>query len=459
MFVERRRKRKYKLTVIEFIIGFVISKLFEVDLVAENGSNTTKALHELVAFAGSVGNELKSGTEVLVVLSNPLKERSLLDNLHLLSALLIEELFAVGLLDLGGVQGDLLARRSLQDPAGNVQVLVDNEGFGSTEFQSFESILNTVADTAGILTDLLKVFANQLLLLDKLDISESLSSEFDGLVEAVLTTVRHINDLDNLGLEALVEEIGLVEIILEIGGTSKNDTSNVDLVVGDEVQNSQLGNLADVVVTLFLTETGETQRRLTTTTVLLGKIDAELLNDVSGVSTQRAEQCTVTIHDNETELLVRFEQLTESLGVELVVTEVQRGVDWLERFEVNVNLSLLSFRGDDFTAVDNEAIWRDLVVELETLLGRGNRREDGQAIDTGLDVGGGTLNMAMSVYRRTRGHREVRGVYVFFRQHLRRARHLILGRCHNRYVSDSRSSRQTPDSGAGEQLTDNQRNH
>lgn len=77
--------------------------------------------------------------------------------------------------------------------------------------------------------------------------------------------------------------------------------------------------------------------------------------------------------------------------MEFVVAKVQGGVNRLKRFEVDVNLSLLSFGGNNFTAVDNEAIWRNLVVELETLLGGGNRGKDGQTVDTRLDVGSGTL--------------------------------------------------------------------
>jgi hypothetical protein len=82
--------------------------------------------------------------------------------------------------------------------------------------------------------------------------------------------------------------------------------------------------------------------------------------------------------------------------MELVVTEVERRVDGLEGLEVDVDLALLAFGGDDFTAVDNEAIGRDLGVELETLLGRGDSRKDGETVDTGLDVGGGTLKMSES---------------------------------------------------------------
>ena len=55
--------------------------------------------------------------------------------------------------------------------------------------------------------------------------------------------------------------------------------------------------------------------------------------------------------------------------MELVVAQIQRRVDGLEGLEVDVNLPLLSLRGEDFTTVYNKAIGRDLVVELEALLG------------------------------------------------------------------------------------------
>jgi hypothetical protein len=125
--------------------------------------------------------------------------------------------------------------------------------------------------------------------------------------------------------------------------------------------------------------------------VLLGKIDLQTLEDLTGVSTQSAEQRTVTVHDNETELLVGLKQLTQSLGVELVVTKVERGIDGLEGLEVDVNLTLLSFGGDNFTTVHDQSIGGNLVVQLETLLGGGDGRQDGETVNTGLDVGGSTL--------------------------------------------------------------------
>jgi hypothetical protein len=131
--------------------------------------------------------------------------------------------------------------------------------------------------------------------------------------------------------------------------------------------------------------------RLEITYVLLGEIDRQTLQNLTGVTAEGTKERTVTVHDDETELLVRLEQLTQSLSVELVVTQVERGVNGLEGLEIDVNLALLSFRSDNFTTVDDQAIGRDLVIQLETLLGGGNSGKDGKTVHTRLDVGGSTL--------------------------------------------------------------------
>jgi hypothetical protein len=125
--------------------------------------------------------------------------------------------------------------------------------------------------------------------------------------------------------------------------------------------------------------------------VLLGQIDLQTLKNLTGVSTQSTEERTVTVHDDETELLVGFEQLAQGLGVELVVTKVEGGVDGLEGLEIDVNLALLSLGGDNFTTVDDQSIGGNLVVQLETLLCGGNGRQNGKTVDTRLDVRGSTL--------------------------------------------------------------------
>lgn len=125
--------------------------------------------------------------------------------------------------------------------------------------------------------------------------------------------------------------------------------------------------------------------------MFLGQVDRQSLEDFTSVATQSAEERAVTIHDNETKFLVRLQQLTQGFGVELVVAKVERGVNGLEGLEVDVNLPLLAFRGDNFTTVDNQSIRRNLVVQLETLLGGGNGRQDGKSVHARLDVGGSTL--------------------------------------------------------------------
>ncbi len=372
--------------------------MLEVDLVTEETTDATESLNILVAFGGSVGDELEVGTEFSVLLCDPLQERDLLDNLHLLPSLLVHELGTVlHLLLLGSVEGDVVAGGVLENPSVDLQVLEDDESLNSTEFESLKGVIDTITDASSILRDLLEVLSDKLLLLDELDIRQSLRRKLNSLVEAVLTTVGNVDDLDDLDLKPSIEEIGLVQVVLEVGGTGQNDTGNVDLVVGDEVLDGQLGDLADVVVTLLLTKTGETKGRLTTTSVFLWKIDRELVDDISGVSAESTEESSITIHDNETELLVIFKQLRKSLSVELVVAQVERGVDWSKRLEVDVDLPLLAFGGQDFTTVDDEAIWWDLVVQLETLLCRSNGGQDGLSVDTGLNVRGSTLWIAVSL--------------------------------------------------------------
>jgi beta-galactosidase GanA len=144
-------------------------------------------------------------------------------------------------------------------------------------------------------------------------------------------------------------------------------------------------------VTLLLTKTGETKRGLTTTTVLLWQIDRKLVYHVSRVAAQGAEKRTITIHDDEAELLIIFQQLRKRLSVELVVAQVQGRVDWTERLEVDVDLPFLAFSGQDFSTVHNQAIRWNLVVQLETLLCGCDGGQNRLSVDTGLDVGGGTL--------------------------------------------------------------------
>ena len=76
--------------------------------------------------------------------------------------------------------------------------------------------------------------------------------------------------------------------------------------------------------------------------------------------------------------------------MEFIVAEIEGGIDGFEWFKVDVDLSFFPLRSDDFSAVDDKAIGRDLIVELQALLGGGDGRQDRETIDPGLDVGSGS---------------------------------------------------------------------
>ena len=61
-------------------------------------------------------------------------------------------------------------------------------------------------------------------------------------------------------------------------------------------------------------------------------------------------------------------------------------VDRLVGLEIERDLLLLTFVGQDCTDEENEAIRRDTVVQLETLLCGRDGRKHRESIDTGLDV-------------------------------------------------------------------------
>lgn len=330
------------------------------------------------------------------MLGNPFQERILRHNFHLLTSFLIQEhIPAAALLQFGGVENVLASVAILQDPAGDFQILKDNESLNSAKFQGLQSVLNTIADLAGVLANLLEVLIDKFLLLDEFDVAESLGGQLNGLVEAVLTTVGDVNDFDDLGLQTVVEHVGGIQIVLEIGGTSQDNAGDVDLIGSDEVLHRQFGDLSHIIVPLLLTETGETEGRLTTTTVLLGKIDRKLVNYFTGISAEGSEKSTVTVHDDKAKFLIGLEEFSKGLSVELVVAKVQGGVDGLERLEIDVDLSFLAFLGQDFTTVHNQTVRGDLVVQLETLLGGGNSGQDRLSVDTRLDVGCRTLQMIL----------------------------------------------------------------
>jgi hypothetical protein len=85
----------------------------------------------------------------------------------------------------------------------------------------------------------------------------------------------------------------------------------------------KFGDLSNVIVSLFITETRETKRGLTTSSVLFGEIDGELVDYFTCVACEGAEECAITIHDDEPEFLIGFQKLGERFGVELVIAKIE----------------------------------------------------------------------------------------------------------------------------------------
>jgi hypothetical protein len=118
--------------------------------------------------------------------------------------------------------------------------------------------VNSENDQTGIGRDFFEELGENLLFLDEFDVGQAFLGEFDSLVETILTTIRNIDNLDNLGLQSLIEHFGLVEFSLEIGTTGQNETANVGLVVGDEDLSGDFSDFSEVVMSLFDSQTGET---------------------------------------------------------------------------------------------------------------------------------------------------------------------------------------------------------
>lgn len=65
---------------------------------------------------------------------------------------------------------------------------------------------------------------------------------------------------------------------------------------------------------------------------------------------------TVTASNRKQPIKTTEQEKSSHLSVELVVTEVQGGVDWLKRLKVNIDFLLLAFLCHNGTTVHNQTI-------------------------------------------------------------------------------------------------------
>ena len=102
------------------------------------------------------------------------------------------------------------------------------------------------------------------------------------------------------------------------------------------------------------------------------------------------EESTVTINNNETELVISFHHAVKFISVELVIAHVQGARDSLEGFNINGELLFFVVFSQDSTTVDDHTIWRNFGEELNTTKSGGNGSLNGNLVGVGFDVGAST---------------------------------------------------------------------
>jgi hypothetical protein len=128
----------------------------------------------------------------------------------------------------------------------------------------------------------------------------------------------------------------------------------------------QFSNFSEVVVTLLLSETGETDGGLTTLSVLLGKLHSDFLKDFPIVALKSGVKGAITVDDNEAEFLIILQEALQRGGIEPVTTVIEGLINGSEGLKIVVDLFLsLAIVHQNDTAENNQAILRGVLVKLD----------------------------------------------------------------------------------------------
>jgi len=107
----------------------------------------------------------------------------------------------------------------------------------------------------------------------------------------------------------------------------------------------------------LFSDTGKTHGGLTTTSVLLGQLHGHSLQDLLVVSLQSSVEHTITIHDDESELLVVLQERLEWLSVEPVLALIREHSLGHEGLKVDRHLLFrLAVLEHDDTAENDETV-------------------------------------------------------------------------------------------------------
>jgi hypothetical protein len=99
------------------------------------------------------------------------------------------------------------------------------------------------------------------------------------LVEAILTPIADIYRLDDPLCQPLIEKITLSKFSLEICAPGKNQSSDIDFIIGYEMLYGHLRHFTDIIMSLLVSLARETLSRLSATTMFFRQINSKSIDD------------------------------------------------------------------------------------------------------------------------------------------------------------------------------------
>jgi hypothetical protein len=171
----------------------VANDIIDVHLVAEEATDATESLHELVAFRTLVSNEVDFETEVSVMEQEPVGKAHGVENFEFDSTLGILKVLGVLLLHLTKESDSGLSSGGVFKLVSGVgDVFPQDHGIKSTHSHGLDSVIHSKLNHSGVHGDVVIKFAEHFLLLYKLNICHAVSGKSDSLVEAIIRSVSNI---------------------------------------------------------------------------------------------------------------------------------------------------------------------------------------------------------------------------------------------------------------------------
>lgn len=268
----------------------VPNNVININTIPQETSNSTESLHKLEAIRRLVCDELNVDAVFFVVETEPVGKLLAVDNLTICACLRVLEVLRVLLLRSVKQEGlGLILYGVLDLISHNLNVLKQHHRLKRTELESFHGVLHTESDHSGIECNLLKEFANDFLFLHEFDILQRVLCQRDRLIETLIKAVGHVDRRDDQILQPVVKVIALLHHEFQVSATGNDDTANVWPVIGNKVLSCQLATFDNVEMALLLSETRETNGRLTTATMLFRQLDRHSLDDLLVVSLEGRE--------------------------------------------------------------------------------------------------------------------------------------------------------------------------